>query len=118
MVKVQLQNGSENVYPVIIEDSVEYSVTFTNIGPITMYKYGRTAYLQLEKTPLYRIDSGTKILTLPNELYPVSGFRVIAVDTSGNQYPIQFTSSGSVFATKTIAANTTIAILASYLTAS
>lgn len=94
-----------------------YTVNFQNIGNITVYKYKGLATIQFEKTVQYALSGGTRVMSLPTELVPREGFRALAVDTSGTVIPLQFNNGSSVYVTKSISANTAIAICVTYETA-
>ena len=85
------------------------TVNFTNIGDVQIYSLYKMVFFTFEKTVLYNISSGTKVMSLPANLIPKETFRAIITDSANSTYVLQFVNNGNVFTTKAIPANTVIA---------
>lgn len=94
-----------------------HQVTFTNIGNIYIYRIGRIAFMQMEKTVLYNLVSGTKVMDLPDAVKPYSQFRATIRSSSGSSYGLVFNTSGSVLVDSAITANTLVGMDIVWLTA-
>lgn len=94
-----------------------YLMDFKNIGGVYIYRIGRIAFMQMEKTVLYSLASGTKVIDLPDAVKPNTTFRATIRSSSGSSYGLAFNTSGSVLVDSAIPAGTLVGMDIVWLTA-